>query len=97
MQGFEAALYGTGPQRGPGPYRRGDALEFPCAEVLQLEKRTEKLSCVVGDHHSVRFCNPLKACCKVWSLADNATLLRFTRSDQVADNNQPGRDAYASL
>jgi hypothetical protein len=53
VQRLKAALNGTGPQRSPGPRRPGDALDFPGAEVLQLEKRTEKSSCVVGDDDSV--------------------------------------------
>ena len=39
----------------------------------------------------------LQARRKVRRLADDAALLRLTRSDQVADHDQPGRNADTGL
>jgi hypothetical protein len=45
----------------------------------------------------VRLSNPLQSRSKVRRLADDAALLRFSRSDQIADYDQPGCNADADL
>ncbi len=40
---------------------------------------------------------PLQTCRNVWRLADNRMLLSRTRSDQVADNDQPRGNADTRL
>ena len=67
------------------------------SEVLQLEQIAEKLSRALGDDDRVRLGDPLQARREVRRLADDAALLRLTRSDQVADDDQPGRNADAGL
>ena len=59
-----------------------------CAEVLQLEQIAEKLSRALGDDDRVRLGNALQTCREVRRLADNAALLRLSRSDQIADHDQ---------
>ena len=68
-----------------------------CPEVLKLEQIAEELSRAFGNHDAVRLRNALQACRKVRRLADDGLLLRSARSDQVADDHQPGRDADARL
>ena len=43
------------------------------------------------DEHA-GLCDPLQACREVRRLADDAAFLRLSRSDQVADHDQPGCD-----
>ena len=76
-------------QRRPGPHRPGDALEVFWSEVLKLEQIAEKLSRAFCDDDHVRLGNALQARGEVRRLADDAALLRLTRSDQVADYDQP--------
>ena len=97
MQRLEAALHRTRPQRRPGPRRPGDALEVLCPEVLELEEIAEKPPRAVGDDDHVRLGDALQARREVRRLADDAALLRFARADEVADDDQPGRDADAHL
>src|SRR5271166_4830181 len=93
MERLEAALDQTRPQGSPGPRGPGDALEVLRAEVLQLEEIAEQAPRAFGDDHHVRLGDALKTGREVWRLADDAALLRFARTDQVADDDQPGRDA----
>ena len=88
MQRLEAAFHRTRSQRREGPHRPGDALEVLCPEVLKLEQIAEKPSRALGDDDHVRLGDPLQTRRKVRRLADDAALLRLTRSDQVADDDQ---------
>ena len=88
MHRLEAAFRRTRPQGREGPYRPGDALEVLCPEVLKLEEIAEKSPGALGDDHHVRLGDPLQTCREVRRLADDAALLRLTRTDQVADNNK---------
>src|SRR5262245_52111808 len=97
MQRLEAALYGARPQHRPGPHSPSDALEFLRANILNLKERTQQSSCAFGDDDTVWLRNSLEPCCEIWRLPDDAPLLRFSRSDQVTHNNQPGCDADAGL
>ena len=97
VQGVEAALHGTRPQRSPGPRRPGDALEVRGSEVLQLEEIAEQPSRAVGDDDGTRLGQSLQARREVWRLADDRLLLCSTRADQVADHDKPGGDADPHL
>ena len=97
MQRFEAALHGTRPQRRPGPRRSGDALEVPGSEILEFEEIAEQPSRAVGDHDHVRLGQRLQARRQVRRVADDATFLRLSRSDQVADHDKPGGNADTHL
>src|SRR6516225_5973810 len=97
MQGVEAAFHGARPQRCPHSHRPGDSLEVFGPKILKLKETAEKSARAVGYDHHVRLSDSLQARRKVWRLADDATFLRFARSDQVADNDQPSGDANTSL
>ena len=64
---------------------------------LQLEQIAEKLSRALGDDDHVRLGDALQTRREVRRLADDAALLRFARSDQIADDDQPGRDPDTGL
>src|SRR6516164_5672749 len=97
MQCLEAAFDGACPQRHPGAHRLGDALKVSGAKVLKLEQIAEKTSRRFGNDHCVWLSNPLQTSCEVWCLADDAAFLRFARSSQIADNDQPSGDANTGL
>ena len=86
MQCLEAAFHRSSVAAPPklAPDRR-DALEVLCSEVLKLEQIAEQLAGALGNDDAVRLGNALQACRKVRRLADDAALLRLTRSDQIAD------------
>ena len=81
----------------PRPVTAGDALEFLSPEVLKLEQIAKKPARPLSDDHRIRFCDALQTRRKVWCLADNATFLRLTRSNQIADYDHPCRNAHAGL
>ena len=67
------------------------------AEIPKFEQIAEKPARALGDDDHVRFGHRLQARRQVWRLADDSALLRLARSDQLADNNEAGRDADADL
>ena len=97
VQGVKAAFDGTRPQRGPGPRRPGDTLEILGSEIPEFEEIAEQLSRAVGDHDHVRLGQRLQARRQVRRVADDATFLRISRSDQVTDHDEPSGDADAHL
>ena len=97
VQGLETTFRRTHPQRRPSPHWPGDALEVLRSEVLRLEQIAEKFSRGLGDDDHVRLGEPLQACRHVRRLADDAALLRLPQSDQVADDNEPRRNANPGL
>src|SRR6516164_1754980 len=97
MQSFEAARHGTRPQRRPGPYWPGDALEITGPEVLKLEQIAKKPPRALGDDDHVWLGKPLQARREVRRFTNDAALLRVPRSNQVAHDDQPGGNANASL
>src|SRR6516164_1597789 len=97
MQRLEAARQGARPHCHPGPYRPGDALEVFRPEVLQFEEIAEEPPRALGDDDCIRLGDALQPRREVRGLTDDATLLSFTRADQVADHSEPGRDSNAYL
>src|SRR5271163_4723012 len=97
MHRLEAAFRRTPTQGCEGTYRPGDALKVLCPEVLKLEQITEQASRPLSNDHHARLGDPLQARGEVWRLADDATLLRLPRSDQIADNDQSCRNADPCL
>ena len=59
----------------------------------KLEEIAEQPARALGDDDHVRFGDRLQPRREVRRLADDAALLRLPRSDEVADDDQPGRDA----
>ena len=97
MQRLEAALDRAWPQCRTGSHRFGDALDFAGAEVLKIKEATKQFPSALGDYDRVRVGKCLQARREVGCLADDATLLRLSRSDQVADHDEPSRDADTAL
>ena len=97
MQRLEAALNRAWPQRRPGPYRLGDALEFLGPEVLQLEQIAEQFSCALGDDDRVRLGNALADAPQGSASRRRPLLLSLTRSDQIADDDESGCNADTGL
>jgi hypothetical protein len=97
VQRLETALDRAAPQRHPGLYWLGNALEVPGSKVLKLEQIAEKPSRAVSDDDHIRAGDLLQACREVRCLANNPALLRVPLSDQVPDHNKPGRNADAGL
>src|SRR5262245_17346661 len=97
MQSLKAALNGSWPQRSPSSHRACDTLQVFRPKVLKVEQVADELSGVFGNHDAVRLRHALQACSEIRRLADDSLLLRSARADQIADNHQPGRDAYARL
>ena len=86
-----------GRKRRPGPHWLGDTLQVFGSKVLKFEQVAEELSRALSDDDGVRFSNSLQARRKVRRLADDAALLRCSRSDQIADDDQPRGNAHAGL
>ena len=97
VQRLEAILNRTRPQRGPGTYWLGDTLDFLGPKVLELEQIADKFSRAGTYDDGVWLGYALQARCEVRRLADDRLLLSRTRPDQVADHNEPGRDAHTGL
>ena len=97
LQRLEAAFGRTRSQRCPGSHRPSDTPEVFCPEVLKLEQIAQQFSCALGYDYRVRFSHRLKARSKVRGFTDNPEFLRLSRSDQVANDNEPGRNADPGL
>jgi hypothetical protein len=88
---------------------RGDSVAFPpggCAylhrhqgpgEILEFKEIAEQPPCAVGDHDHVRLGQRLQARRQVRRVADDATFLRLSRSNEVTDHDEPSGDADAYL
>ena len=96
VQCLEAACR-TRPQYRPDAHRRGNALNLPCPEVLKLKQTAEKLSRAFGNDDHVRLSKSLQTRRQVRRFTDNAALLRTSRIDHIADDDQPAGDADAGL
>src|SRR5262249_8255539 len=93
MQGLEAAFDGARPQRHPGPRRLGEALEVPGPEVLQFKEIAQKSTRAVANDDHVRLGNLLQPRREIRRLANDAALLRLPRAEEIADDDQPGRNS----
>jgi hypothetical protein len=97
VESIEAAFNRSLSQCRPGSRRPRNALEVLCSEVLKLEQITKELSRIFGNDHAVGLCNSLQARRKVRRLTNNASLLRLSGADQVADDHKTRCDADARL
>ena len=94
---LETALRAAAAEHPPGPHGCGEALEAVDAEVGVLEQAAEQAPGGRVDDHAARLGQGLEAGGEVRGLADHRLLLRRTLADQVADHDQPGRDADPGL
>src|SRR5262252_4234012 len=97
MQCLEAARRGTRAQRRPRPRRPGEALEVPRPEVLEFKEIAEKSTRAVADDDHVRLGNLLQPRREIRRLANDAALLRLPPADEIADDDQPGRNSDTGL
>ena len=81
VQRFEAAFNRNGSQDTPSPYRSAHALEVLCRKVLQFEEIAEQLPRALRDDNGIWFSDALKSCSEIRRLADDAALMRFSRSN----------------
>jgi hypothetical protein len=97
VQCLKTALNHAWPQGRVGSNGFGDAFEFLGSKVLQFKQASEQPPRILSEDDRVRLSDALQTCCEVGCLADDATLLRLSRSDQVANHDEPGRDADTGL
>src|SRR5262249_29536604 len=97
MECFEAAFHDTRSQCRPSPHRARDAPEVLCSEVLKLKQIAEQLSRAFGDDDRIRLGNTLQPGREIGCLAHDPALLSLARSNEVADNDNPGGNANARL
>jgi DHA2 family multidrug resistance protein len=72
----------------PGALRFGKPGERPHPKIFDLEQLADLPSRTIGDDERARFGEALQPGRKVGCLADDATLLRRTRSNQIADHDE---------
>ena len=62
----------------------------------KLEQIAEQPARALGDDDHVRLGDRLQPRREIGRIADDAALLRLSRAGQIADDDQPGRDAHAA-
>ena len=67
------------------------------AEVRKLEQVAEQSSRALGDDDAVGLGDALQPRGEVRRVADDAALLRLSRTEQIADDDDPGRDPDAHM
>ncbi len=77
----------------PDRERRGEALKMLRTEIGEIEQTAHQPAGRLADDHVARSRDRLEPCGEVGRLADHRLLLRCTLADQIADHDEPGRDA----
>jgi hypothetical protein len=77
----------------PGTLRLGKTGERLGAEIPDLEQRADLSPGAVGNDQGARPGQRLQTGGEVWRLADHAPLLRRTRADQIANDDEAAGDA----
>ena len=80
-------------QRRPDLRGSRDPLEVSGSQILKLEEIAEKLSRAPVDDHTVGLGDPLQPRREVRRVADDASLLRLSGHQKIADHHVPRRDA----
>ena len=93
VQRLEAVLDRAFAEDTPGRHWFGKALRLDCAEVLVFEETAGQAVRALRDHHRVRLGKSLQPGGEVRRLTDHRLLLGGAGSDEIADHDQPGRDA----
>ena len=93
MERLEPARRRADAEDAVGPDRLGEALGLDRAEVGALEQAADEPARAGGDDDAVRLGQPLQPRGQVRGLADDRLLPRGAAAEQVADDDQPGRDA----
>ena len=94
-QRLEPAFDRARPQRLPDRQRRREALDLDRAEIAQFEEIANEPPGALCDHDAAGRRQLLHARREVRRFADDAALLCFAVADQIADDDQPARDADA--
>jgi CHASE2 domain-containing sensor protein len=81
----------------PGALWLGKTGERLGAEILDLEQRPDLSPGAVGNDQGARPGQRLQTGGEVWRLADHAALLRGTRADQIADDDEASGDANPNV
>ena len=76
----------------PGRLWLGKTGERLGPEILDLEQGADLSPGAVGNDQGARPCQRLQPGGKVWRLTDDAPLLRGTRTDQIADDDEASGD-----
>ena len=97
VQRLEPAFLRTLAESRIGARRPGDALELLRAEVAELEQVAEQPTRALGDDDAVGRGDRLQPRGEVWRVADDASLLRLPRTQEIADDHDSGRDAHAHM
>src|SRR5271169_1638173 len=77
----------------PGGLWLGETSERLEPEILDLEQRADLSPGAVGNNECARPGQRLQAGGEVWRFADDASLLRRTRADQIANDDEAAGDA----
>ena len=93
VQRFETAFLRARPQRRPRARRPGDAFEVLRAEIGKLEKVAHQFSRALADDDATGRGYPLESGGQVRRVADDAALLRLSRTQQIAYDHDPSGDA----
>ncbi len=89
----EAALQGLLAGDHEGRNRFGQALEHLRLEGLELEQIAQELPCRFADHQLARLGQRLQPGREIGRVADHGLLTGGALADQLADHDEPGRDA----
>src|SRR5215472_11411674 len=92
-QCFKAADDATVPDHAPGALRLGKTGEWLRSKIFDLKQATNLAAGAPGNDERARSCECLQPGGEVWCLADHTSLLRGTRTDQIADYDEPARNA----
>src|SRR5215472_12190790 len=92
-QGLKAADDSALADHTPGRLGLGKTGERLGPEILDLEQRADLSAGAVGNDQGARAGQRLQAGGEVWRFADHAPLLRRTRADQIANDDEAAGDA----
>src|SRR5262245_22260315 len=97
MQCLETILDLTFLQDPPSPHRLGKALRFHRAEALVFEETAGQAVRALANHYRAWRCEGLQPGGKVRGLTNHCLLLGGACSNEIANDDQTGRDANADL
>ena len=97
VKGVEPARLRALAHHRPDAHRPAGALELLRPELIELEQVAQQFPGVLGDDDAVRLGDSLQARGAIRRLADDGRLARIPRSEKIADDHDPGRDAHSHV
>ena len=97
VQRLEPALLGADLERRKGSGRSRDSFEVLRAESGKLEQISHQLARALRDDDAVGAGNPLQSCGEIGRVTHDPSLLRLSRTQQITDDHDPGRDAHSHM